>query len=248
MSPEFIPLREEDVDPDPLRQFAAWFDEAGGAGVRMPEAVALATATPDGAPSVRMVLMKGFDERGFVFFTNYESRKGARAGRQPARRAAVPLGPARPPGADRGAGGAHQRRGVGRVHPLRPRGQPAQRAGLAAEPAGRRAGSSSRRAWPSWSAADGELPLRRDWGGYRLAPESFEFWQHRDDRLHDRLVYRPARAAAGRWSGWRPNRPRTARPCAPSASMSTFSAAGLLPSPGICMMSPHSGTSQPAPV
>ena len=70
------PLREQDVDSDPLRQFAAWFREAEGAGVRMPEAAALATATADGAPSVRMVLVKGFDERGFVFFSNYESRKG----------------------------------------------------------------------------------------------------------------------------------------------------------------------------
>src|ERR1700689_5426703 len=70
------PLLEADVDRDPLRQFAAWFDAAGSAGVRMPEAMALATASPDGAPSVRVVLLKGFDERGFVFFSNYDSRKG----------------------------------------------------------------------------------------------------------------------------------------------------------------------------
>ena len=70
------PLSEQDADPDPLRQFAAWFREAGDSGVRAPEAMAVATATPDAEPSVRMVLMKQFDERGFVFFTNYESRKG----------------------------------------------------------------------------------------------------------------------------------------------------------------------------
>src|SRR3954470_20445568 len=69
-------LREADVDPDPLAQFGRWFDEATAAGVYEPEAVALATASADGAPSARMVLMKGFDERGFVFFTNYASRKG----------------------------------------------------------------------------------------------------------------------------------------------------------------------------
>src|SRR5512135_2684736 len=69
-------LREEDVDPDPFRQFAVWFEEARAAGVLMPEAAALATATPDGAPSVRMVLVKERDERGFVFYSNYESRKG----------------------------------------------------------------------------------------------------------------------------------------------------------------------------
>ena len=83
MSPDFIPLREQDADPDPLRQFAAWFAEAGRAGVRMPEAVALATASADGAPSVRMVLMKSFDEHGFVFFTNYESRKGTELAANP---------------------------------------------------------------------------------------------------------------------------------------------------------------------
>ena len=64
-------LLESGVDPDPLRQFATWFEDARAAGVFEPEAVALATSTPDGAPSARMVLMKGFDERGFVFFTNY---------------------------------------------------------------------------------------------------------------------------------------------------------------------------------
>src|SRR3954454_2816442 len=69
-------LREADVDPDPLAQFGRWFDEATDAGVYEPEAVALATASADGAPSARMGLMKGFDERGFRFFTNYESRKG----------------------------------------------------------------------------------------------------------------------------------------------------------------------------
>src|SRR5205823_9438654 len=73
--PRERPLDETGVDPDPLRQFAAWFEEAGAA-VRAPEAMAIATAAADGRPSVRMVLLKGFDERGFVFFTGYESRKG----------------------------------------------------------------------------------------------------------------------------------------------------------------------------
>src|ERR1700744_2612557 len=69
------PLREEDVDPDPVAQFRVWFEAAGEAGVRMPEAAAVATAGADGAPSVRMVLVKQANERGFVFYTNYESRK-----------------------------------------------------------------------------------------------------------------------------------------------------------------------------
>ena len=70
------PLREEDVEAKPLDQFAAWFQEAAAAGIAMPEAAALATASVDGAPAVRMVLVKHFDERGFVFYSNYASRKG----------------------------------------------------------------------------------------------------------------------------------------------------------------------------
>src|ERR1035441_7773276 len=70
------PLREEDIDPDPLRQLAIWLRDAGKAGVREPEAAALATASADGAPSARMGLVKVFDERGFVFYSNYASRKG----------------------------------------------------------------------------------------------------------------------------------------------------------------------------
>ena len=69
-------MDERDLDPDPLRQFQRWFDEARDAGIVAPESMALATATPDGRPSVRMVLLKGADEAGFAFHTNYESRKG----------------------------------------------------------------------------------------------------------------------------------------------------------------------------
>ncbi len=70
------PLREEDIHPNPLGQFAIWFREARTAGIRIPEAAAVATASADGAPAVRMVLVKSFDDRGFVFYSNYASRKG----------------------------------------------------------------------------------------------------------------------------------------------------------------------------
>ena len=76
MDPRERPLDETAVDPDPLRQFTRWFEEAGETGIGAPEAMAAATASADGRPSVRMVLLKGFDARGFVFFTGYESRKG----------------------------------------------------------------------------------------------------------------------------------------------------------------------------
>lgn len=82
--PDFAkPLREQDVDRDPLRQFGVWFEQAARAGVRMPEAAAVATASASGAPSARMVLVKRFDERGFTFFSNYESRKGIELAENP---------------------------------------------------------------------------------------------------------------------------------------------------------------------
>jgi pyridoxamine 5'-phosphate oxidase len=186
------PLREEDVDPDPIRQFATWFRLAGEAGVRMPEAAAVATATADGVPSVRMVLVKQADEHGFVFFSNYQSRKGQELAGNP--RAALmfywdPLG--------------RQVRIEGPVERTtpeeteayvrsRPRGS--QLSALAS-PQSRPV--DSREQLERWVAelaeryAGEEPPLPETWGGYRLTPERFEFWQHRDDRLHDRLLYTP---------------------------------------------------------
>ena len=90
--PDFAALREDyrhaildesDVDPDPIRQFSLWFDQALSAGLKEANAMALATATRDGVPAVRMVLLKGFDEHGFVFFSNYESRKGRELAQNP---------------------------------------------------------------------------------------------------------------------------------------------------------------------
>ena len=177
------PLLEADLDPDPLVQFERWLEEARAA-VRIPEAMALATASSDGAPSLRMVLLKAANLRGFAFYTGYESRKGADLAANP--QAALlfywdPLGrqvrvegrverlaegesdayfATRPPGAQAAARGTSQ--GV----PVASREQ--------IEEAARRAGPGERPAW---------------WGGYLLRPEAYEFWQHREDRLHDRLRY-----------------------------------------------------------
>jgi len=186
------PLRRRDLDPDPLRQFERWFEEAS-AVVRAPEAAALATASRDGAPSARMVLLKRVDERGLVFHTHYSSRKGRELEANP--RAALlvywdPLGrQVRVEGR------------VGRVPPeeadeyfaTRPRGgQLAAHASRQSEVLEGRGELDRRVAELEAEYADGGVRRPEWWGGYRLVPEVWEFWQHRADRLHDRFRYRPS--------------------------------------------------------
>ena len=184
------PLLERDLDPDPLGQFRRWFDEARPV-VRMPEAAAVATTTSDGAPSARMVLVKGFDDRGFVFHTNYGSRKGDELEANP--RAALlfywdALGRQ-----------VRMEGPVARIEPretaeyfrTRPRGaQIGAHASRQSRPIGSREELEAREAELARAFGDGEVPVPEWWGGYRLAPETYEFWQHRDDRLHDRFRYR----------------------------------------------------------
>jgi pyridoxamine 5'-phosphate oxidase len=179
-----VELREEDVVADPLLQFRRWLDEA-------PEdRVALATATRDGAPSVRMVLLKDVDERGLAFYTGYQSRKGRELAENP-RAALLVHWP------DRG----RQVRVEGRVERVP---QEESDAYWATRPRGSRvsaAASPQSRVVEGRHALDELVARVRDrfgdnpprpptWGGFRLLPEKYEFWQHRDDRLHDRLRYR----------------------------------------------------------
>jgi pyridoxamine 5'-phosphate oxidase len=191
------PLHEEEVDGDPFVQFAAWFDEAR-ASSRVPEAAALATATPDGAPSQRMLLVKQAGSDGFVFYSNFESRKGAELSANP--RAALlfhwdALGrQVRIEGAVERLGAEESAEYIRR----RPRGS--QLSALAS-PQSRTIASRERlEQWVAELAgryAGAELPLPESWGGFRLRADRFEFWQHREDRLHDRLLYTPV--ASGGW-------------------------------------------------
>jgi pyridoxamine 5'-phosphate oxidase len=177
-------LREQDAADDPIEQLRSWLAE------EPLEAVALATATPDGAPSVRMVLLKSADDQGLTFFTGYESRKGAELAANP-RAALLLYWPAL--GRQARVEGA-----VGRIDPAesdaywttRP---PGSRLSAAASPQSRvvadRAELEQRVAELRERHGD-EPPRPAAWGGFRLEPATWEFWQHRDDRLHDRLRYR----------------------------------------------------------
>jgi pyridoxamine 5'-phosphate oxidase len=194
---DFAALREGDLDPDPLRQFERWYREASDA-VGAPEAMAVASATPDGRPSVRMVLMKGFDERGFVFFTNYGSRKGAELGANP--QAALlfhwePLGRQ-----VRIEGGVGQISAEESEAYVRSRPRESQLSALASpqsRPIETREELELRVADIAARHEGSELPLPRAWGGFRVEPSRYEFWQHRANRLHDRLSY--TRATGGAW-------------------------------------------------
>lgn len=180
-----MPLDARELLADPLAQFAVWFEEARG--VR--EAMALATATPSGSPSVRMVLLKGFDERGFVFHTNYGSRKGSELAANPqaallfhwrelgrqvriegsvertSREDSEAYYRTRPPGARLSAWASPQSEPVADRAELEERVQEA-RARFGDDP-----------------------PLPEDWGGIRVVPNAYEFWVHDEDRLHDRFRY-----------------------------------------------------------
>lgn len=183
-------LDEKDVSRDPFAEFDRWFAEAQAAAVEEPNAMVLATATPDGRPSARVVLLKGFDERGFVFFTDYRSRKGVELEANP--RAALAwywvelerqvrvegtvtrTSPeeselyyrSRPLGSRLGAWASHQSRPIASRDVLE----------ASLREVERRFGG-------------GDLPLPPHWGGYRLRPELFEYWQGRESRLHDRVRY-----------------------------------------------------------
>jgi pyridoxamine 5'-phosphate oxidase len=185
---------EGDLDRDPLTQFGRWYDEARSA-VPEPDAAAVATATPDGRPSARMVLVKAFDENGLVFFTNYASRKGSELEANP--RAALLFHWTQLGRQVRVEGPVERTSRAESEAYARSRPRRSQLSALASP----QSQPVPSRDWLEQRVAElgqqDELPVRDDWGGYRLQPEAWEFWQHRDNRLHDRFRYLPAE------DGWR---------------------------------------------
>jgi pyridoxamine 5'-phosphate oxidase len=191
-------LHESDLAPDPIRQFEKWFEEALLSDVVEPNAMSLATATPEGRPSVRIVLLRGVDLRGFAFFTNYDSRKGRELDANPhaalvffwqsLERQVRVEGQVERVGADESDRYFQDR-------PL------ASRLGAWASPqseviAGRELLEERCRELES-RFANGNIPRPANWGGYRVVPESIEFWQGGPGRLHDRLRYTKRRG--GDW-------------------------------------------------
>jgi pyridoxamine 5'-phosphate oxidase len=183
-------LSERDLDPDPIALFGRWLDEARAAGIALPEAFALATADASGQPSVRHVLLRGLDERGFVFFTNYDSRKGRDLAENPRAALAFYWRELERQVCVRGTVERTGREESEAYFGTRPReARLGAWASRQSEVVGSREELDAQYREMEERFREGEVPLPSHWGGYRVTPEAVEFWKGREHRLHDRFRY-----------------------------------------------------------
>jgi pyridoxamine 5'-phosphate oxidase len=191
-------LNEDSVDKNPVKQFAAWYQDAIDAGEMLPEAMTVATSTRSGDPSARMVLLRGFDERGFGFFTNYESQKGRELAENP--RAALVIYWPKLGRQVRISGTIEKQSAEESATYFHNRPRASQLSALASPQSQVLSGRAELEDAVAALAAryqDEGIPLPDKWGGYRVVPATIEFWLHRDNRLHDRLRY--SRGPNGSW-------------------------------------------------
>ncbi|WP_372735584.1 pyridoxamine 5'-phosphate oxidase [Nocardioides sp.] len=198
-------LTEADLLPDPIAMFEQWYDQACADGIHEPNAMVVATASAEGDPSARFVLLKGFSVEGFVFFTNTASRKGEDLAVNPRCALLFPWHPLERQVRIEGIASQLPRADVDAYFAVRPR---ASQLGAWASKQSRVVADREELAAAYAEAqaryADHAVPTPEEWGGYLVRPETFEFWQGRPGRMHDRLVYR--REETGDPAHWRVER------------------------------------------
>jgi pyridoxamine 5'-phosphate oxidase len=197
-------LEVTDLADEPVEQFRRWFATWREVGVGEPNAMVVTTATPEGRPSVRTVLLRALDHRGFVFHSNYDSRKGRELAANPQAALLFPWHPLSRQVIVEGTAGPIDPAESDAYWATRPRGsQIAALASPQSEVIADRAGFEARWAELERRFAGADVPRPAHWGGIRVAPRSVEFWQGREQRMHDRLVYQ---RDDGTPSGWRVER------------------------------------------